>query len=98
MTLNVPLHLRGGGFLLAEAPLTDVVTPEDLDAEAREIGRLAADFARQEVLPRLEALEAGEHELSVELLRKAGELGLLAGDIPAAFGGLGLSKATTTLI
>ncbi|HEX6988718.1 MAG TPA: acyl-CoA dehydrogenase family protein, partial [Bacillota bacterium] len=95
---KVDARVHGGGFLLGPADDEAIFTPEQLDEETRQIGALAAEFTRDQVLPRLEELERGEHEHSVALLKAAGELGLLAGDIPERYGGLGLSKATTTYI
>lgn len=95
---KIEARVHGGGFLLGPAEDEAVFTPEQLDEDTRQIGALAEDFTRNQVLPRLEELEQGNHEHSVALLRAAGELGLLAGDIPERYGGLGLSKATTTYI
>src|SRR5690625_1873115 len=88
----------GGGFLLGPTPATDVFTPEDLNAEQKLIGETALGFSRDEVAPLVDKLENREHEHSVELMRKAGELGLLAADIPAEFDGLELSVPSSTLI
>lgn len=89
---------RGGGFLIADPEADEVFTPEQLSDEQRMIGRTTRDFVEGEVRPSLEEMENGDHERTVELLRHAGELGLLGGDIPESFGGLGLDKVATTLI
>ena len=91
-------QVQGGAFLLAETPAAAVFTPEDLTAEERMMGQVAADFVAQEILPRLEAIEHQEPGVMVSLLKRAGELGLLAADVPEAHGGLGLRKGASTLL
>ncbi|MBO8142882.1 MAG: acyl-CoA dehydrogenase family protein [Firmicutes bacterium] len=95
---DVQATKRGGGFMLGSPPASEVFTPEDLSSEQRLIGETASGFARDEVLPLLDKLESQEHEHSVALVRRAGELGLLAADIPEEFGGLGLPITSSTLI
>ena len=86
----------GGGFLLGASPQGFV--PEDFSEEQRMIAKTTEDFVRQEVWPRIEQIEKQEAGISVSLMRKAGELGLLMADIPTDFGGLGLDKVTSALI
>jgi len=90
--------LRGGEFLLREVEPGQVFTPEDFTSEDILLAQAAEDFVRGEVQPRNEAIEKQEEGLTVSLLKKAGELGLLGADLPEAFGGLGLPKTTSTLI
>ena len=90
--------VKGGAFLIDDAKPSDVFTPEGFDDEQLMAGRTCADFVEREVSPRMEEIEAGNHETTVELLRAAGELGLLGADVPEVYGGLGLDKVTTTLI
>lgn len=88
----------GGGFLLGPTAAADVFTPEDLDSEQKLIGETALGFSKDEVAPFVDKLENREHDHSVALMEKAGELGLLAADIPAEFDGLELSVPSSTLI
>lgn len=82
--------LQGGSFLLEDHDPAAVFTPEDLSDEHRMIAQTAREFTEKEILPRDEEIEAKDYALTVELLRKAGELGLLAIDIPEKYGGMGL--------
>ncbi len=90
------LWKKGGGWLL-EAPET-VYAPEDFDETVREIARTTRTFAEREVLPLLDRMEHGELELNLDLMRKAGALGLLAVEIPEEYGGLDLPKVVSTVI
>ncbi len=56
------------------------------------------DFVRRQVLPRSEDLERPDFGLLQELLRSAGEAGILGASLPAAHGGLGLSTLDSLLV
>ena len=74
------------------------LSPEDFTEEHRMIAETTADFIAGEVAPHDEEIEKLNYELTVKLMRKAGELGLLGADVPEAYGGLGLDKVGSTLI
>ncbi|MGA3372250.1 MAG: acyl-CoA dehydrogenase family protein [Terracidiphilus sp.] len=88
----------GGSFLLESRTPAEVFTPEDLNEEQRQIAATAAQFARDEILPRAAAIEAKETGVLTGLLRQAGELGFTSVDIPEEYGGMGMDKITSTLI
>ncbi|SFI73090.1 Acyl-CoA dehydrogenase [Paenibacillus sp. UNC496MF] len=88
----------GGRFVIEDMAPQDIVTPEDFTDEQVMIGEAARAFLEGEVRPRDAEIEALNYELTVKLLRKAGELGLLGADVPEAYGGLGLDKVSSTLL
>ncbi|MGA8042935.1 MAG: acyl-CoA dehydrogenase family protein, partial [Terracidiphilus sp.] len=88
----------GGSFLLEDRAPGEIFTPEDLSEEQRQIAATAAQFARDEVLPVAEEIEAKKPGVLAAMLRKAGDLGLAAVDIPEEYGGMGLDKVSSTLI
>src|SRR6185437_14581051 len=88
----------GGSFLLASRTPEEVFTPEDLNEEQRHIAATAAQFARDEILPAAEAIEAKEPGVLRSLLQKAAELGFTAVDIPEEYGGVGMDKTTSALV
>src|SRR5215471_17185763 len=90
--------LRGGEWLLHAADAASVFTPETLTDEHRLIGRTAQDFVENEVMPLLDRLEAKDWGLARDLVKKAAEIGLLGVDVPEAYGGLGLDKATSLVV
>ncbi|CUU36476.1 MAG: acyl-CoA dehydrogenase family protein [Armatimonadetes bacterium] len=92
------ISLRGGEFLLREVEPSQVFTPEDFTSEDQAIAQAAEDFVRGEVQTRNAEIEKQAEGVTVGLLKKAGELGLLSGDLPEAYGGLNLSKTTSTLL
>ncbi|MDU4695512.1 MAG: acyl-CoA dehydrogenase family protein [Paenibacillus sp.] len=90
--------IAGGSFVIADIDYTRMVTPEDFSEEQRMIGETTEEFVNSEILPQDEEIEHLSYELTADLLRKAGELGLLGADVPEAYGGMGLDKVSTTLI
>jgi len=88
----------GGSFLLESRAPAEVFTPEDLNDEQRQVVATAARFAQDEIQPAAGAIESKQPGVLPALLRKAGELGLTAVDIPEEYGGMGLDKISSTLI
>jgi alkylation response protein AidB-like acyl-CoA dehydrogenase len=88
----------GGTFLFQEVGTRPIVTPETFSEEQRLFYKTAIQFSREQVLPGSEKIEAKDNALLRDLLRRAGELGLLSVDIPEAYGGLGLDKTTSLLL
>ncbi len=97
-TTTTPTAIRGGSFLIEDRSPDEVFIPEEFSDEQRQIGQTTREFIANEVLPQTEELEQHKEGLTQSLLRKAGELGLLGGEIPEAYEGLGLDKISTTLI
>src|SRR4051812_12557858 len=89
---------QGGSFLIEERRPEDIFTPEDFTEEHRQIARTAADFTAKEVMPAAAEIEAKNFTVTRALLRKAGDLGLMAVDIPEQYGGLEMDKVTSALI
>ncbi len=90
--------IKGGSFLVDDISCEAIFTPEDFTDEHKMIGKTAEDFVVNEVVPQVEYLENHEFHRSVELLKSAGELGLLGVDIPEEYGGLGLDKVSSAII
>ncbi|WP_274307863.1 acyl-CoA dehydrogenase family protein [Solibacillus daqui] len=90
--------IKGGGFLIEDVEIERVITPEDFTDEQKMIAQTTQEYVQNEIVPVIENLEHHEFEHSVRLLKKAGDLGLLAADIPEEYEGLGLDKISSALI
>jgi alkylation response protein AidB-like acyl-CoA dehydrogenase len=90
--------IKGGGFLIEDVEINRVITPEDFTDEQKMIAQTTQEYVQNEVVPVIENLEHHEFEHSVRLLKTAGELGLLAADVPEEYEGLGLDKISSALI
>jgi alkylation response protein AidB-like acyl-CoA dehydrogenase len=88
-------RLRGGEFLIGETPLAELFIPEAWNEEQQQVAQLFSDFVDTVVLPRMEALEAMDPpSLLPQLLKQAGEQGMLGVAVPEAYGGFGLDFLT----
>ncbi|MDE3136058.1 MAG: acyl-CoA dehydrogenase family protein [Acidobacteriota bacterium] len=90
--------MKGGEFLLESCTPEQVFTPAQLTDDQKLIGQTAAEFVEKEVLPLVPELEQHKEGLMPQLLKKAGEIGLLGGGIPEEFGGSGLDKVSSALL
>jgi len=100
-TVNTPemaRRMKGGSFLIEESAPQDIFTPEDFTQEHRQIAKTAFDFVANEVLPVADEIEAKNFAVTTSLLRKAGDLGLMAVDVPEEYGGLGMDKVTSAVV
>jgi len=92
-------EIRGGGFLNitgnAEIP---TFTPEDFSEEQLMIRDLAKRFVEDEVLPEQPRIEQQEWDITVGLLRRASELGLLGIELPEEFGGAGMDRVSAMIV
>src|SRR5271168_2441949 len=90
--------VTGGSFLLNEAEPASVFTPEDFSDEQRQIAETAAQFAANKLLPAADEIEAKHFDVTGSLLNKPADLGLMAVDVPEAYGGLAMDKVTSAII
>ncbi|HEY1903876.1 MAG TPA: acyl-CoA dehydrogenase family protein [Terracidiphilus sp.] len=97
-TSSPAVAAAGGSFLLETRTPAEVFTPEDLNDEQRQIAATAAQFAREEILPAADAIEAKEPGVLRSKMQKAAELGFTSVDIPEEYGGMGMDKVSSTLI
>jgi alkylation response protein AidB-like acyl-CoA dehydrogenase len=91
-------RIQGGSFLLEERTPREVFTPEDFNDQHQLIAQTTEDFAVKEILTNVEKMEHKDFSVTRELLKKAGELGLSAVDIPEAYGGMEMDKVTSAII
>ncbi len=73
---------RGGSFLIEPCTPDDVFSPAELTDDQKLIGQTAEEFIRNEVVPAIPDLEQHKAGLLPQLLKKAGEIGLLGGRGP----------------
>lgn len=90
--------LKGAHFLLQKESFNEVFTPEDFSEEQKMVQETTKQFVQKDHAPLADRMEAGEHELNVDLLKKLGDLGLLGAHMPEAYGGMDMDTNTVSII
>jgi len=96
-TTEKSTKLKGGEFIIKESQWQDVYIPEQITEEQTMLRHAAKDFITKEIDPRLEELD-NNPMLGIEILNKAGELGLLGLHIPEEYGGSGQDLTTFSYV
>ena len=89
---------KGASFLIERHSAEDILIPEAFGNEMKMMGQTAVQFVEREIKPVFEELEALDYDLSVKAMRKAGEMGLLAVDVPQEYEGLDADKAASMYV
>jgi len=90
--------LKGGEFLVREVTSEEIFIPEDFNEEQRMMAEATTDFIEKEVAPQRERFENKDYQFTEEVMKKAGELGLLGISVPEQYGGLGMDFNTSMLV
>ncbi|WP_426429861.1 acyl-CoA dehydrogenase family protein [Winogradskyella sp. HB-48] len=90
--------LRGGQFLVKETSCDDIFTPEDFTEEQKMMLETVKEFVDREIWPNKERFEKKDYALTEEIMRKAGDLGLLGIAVPAEYDGLEMGFVSTMLV
>jgi len=100
MATETPIQTltRGGSWLIEETAVDTVFTREQLTDEQRMFMQTAEEFVDKEVTPETDRLEQKDWALARTFVQRAGELGLLATDVPDEFGGLDLDKRSSIVV
>jgi alkylation response protein AidB-like acyl-CoA dehydrogenase len=91
-------NASGGGFLFRAIAWDDTFIPEEFSKENKAIAKSVKEFIAGEIQSRGDEVEHVNNELSRELMLKAGEIGLLAADIPEEYDGMALDKVSSLII
>ena len=90
--------VSGGEFLIRAIGWDDTFIPEEFSKENKAIAKSVKEFIAGEIQSRGDEVEHVNNELSRELMLKAGEIGLLAADIPEEYDGMALDKVSSLII
>ena len=88
----------GGSFLIEETNFNNIFITDDFDATAKQMLSATREFVEKEIYPNIKEFENHNYQLVEEIMRKAGELGLLGLNIPEEYGGFGMGFNLSMLI
>ena len=99
MTDTIDLKIKSGGqWLISPVANTKVFCRETFTEDHQDIDAMIQEFAKDRILPNVEAIDKLDKDLSLKLLREMGELGLIGVDAPEEYGGTDLDKITSCII
>jgi alkylation response protein AidB-like acyl-CoA dehydrogenase len=90
--------IKGGAFLIENRSAGEIFTPEDFSEEHRMIGETIREFVDNEVRPAIPDMEKHDWQKARDLLKSAGDLGLLGATIPEEYGGAALDQTAGVII
>lgn len=96
--MEEPRLVKGGAFLIESISPHEIFTPEEFTEEQRLIAKAAMEFAVGEIQPQMEDIEAQKEGLLPNLIKKAGDLGFLSGEISEEYGGQELDQVSVILM
>src|SRR5262252_2363263 len=98
MTKQLIPVIKGGSFLIGETAPDDVFTPEDFSEEQRMISDMTTQFLEDEVVPQVEKIEQKDWKVTINLLKRCADLGLLGIEVPEQYGGENLDKVSAMIV
>ena len=90
-------RLKGGEFILKESLSDEIFTPEDFSDEQLMMKETIVDFMDREIWPDKMKYEEKNYDLTVQAMKKIGELGLLGVSLEEKYGGMGMDFVSTML-
>tara|TARA_Y200000002_G_scaffold178460_1_gene147116 strand:- start:8277 stop:10067 length:1791 start_codon:yes stop_codon:yes gene_type:complete len=97
MSTKNKTKLNGGEFLLKESLSNEIFTPEDFSQEQLMMKETIIDFMDREIWPDKMKYEEKNYDLTLEAMKKIGELGLLGVSLEEKYGGMGMDFTSTML-
>jgi alkylation response protein AidB-like acyl-CoA dehydrogenase len=97
LAVSIP-KTKGGAFLLESRTPEEVYSPEDFTDEHRAIAKTTEDFWNKEVGPNVEAIQHGDKDLAISIIKKSAQLGLTAVTVPEKFGGMEMDMVAQMVV
>ena len=90
--------IKGGEFLIREIKCDEIFITEEFTEEQQMMRDAVKEFVDREMLPHRERFEKKDYAFTEEIMRKLGDMGLLAVSIPEQYSGIGMDFVSTMLV
>ena len=90
--------MKSAEFLTKTTSEKEIFTYEDFTHEQVMMYEATKDFINKTIIPNIESIEKQEGTIVSDILKQAGELGLLGVTVPESLGGLSMDFNTSMLI
>lgn len=90
--------LKGGEFIIKDSKAANTFIREDMNEEQKMIWQMVKDFLKNDLYPHMDKIEKQEEGVTVKIMEKAAELGLLGSHMPTEYGGMEMDTNTNTVI
>ncbi|MGE7839351.1 acyl-CoA dehydrogenase family protein [Lysinibacillus sp. NPDC093712] len=84
--------------IMNEESMANIFTPEDFCDDEVLIAKTAELFIKNDVTPNMALIEKHQYDVTRRLFQKAGDIGLLAIEVPEKYGGFALNKKISGLV
>jgi len=91
-------YAPGGSFLARDTDFRSVFIPEGFSEEQRMIAKTTVEFVGREIAALGDKADELNYGNILNIVRKAGEIGLLGAFLPEEYGGIGLNGITFTMM
>ncbi len=90
--------LKGGEFLVKDSSPQSIYTRNEMNEEQQMFAQMVNDWIDNSVYPHTDAIEHQEGNICVQILKEAGQLGMLGSSIPEEYGGMGVDFNTDSYL
>ncbi len=89
---------QGADFVIKDYTSDDIFILDELSEEQKMMADATKDFVDKEILPKKPQFEEHDYDLVLDVMKKAGEMGLLGVSIADKYNGLGMDFLTAMLV
>lgn len=91
-------NLRGGEFLVKQSTPDSIFTRDEINEEQRMFLQMVQEWVDNNITPNMQKIEKQQDNIGVDLMKQAGELGILGASLPEEYQGMGIHFNTDSFL